>query len=131
MRFIAFVVGVFVLLEPHGEVHAQKSLVDFKPCALSLDRMLRAIHISGNWGANPEAVAAWEEDRSTPLVPLSHMEWLHDIRVKRRTHSLFRQGLMLYHHLPNWPDDRIRPLMKTFGNMLLEQRVYREVFGVI
>ena len=33
--------------------------------------------------------------------------------------------------LPNWPDDRIRPLMETFGNMLLEQRVYREVFGVI
>ena len=49
----------------------------------------------------------------------------------RRTHSLFRQGLMLYHHLPNWPEDRIRPLMEAFGNMLMEQRVYREVFGVI
>ena len=34
--------------------------------------------------------------------------------VKRRTHSLFRQGLMLYHHLPNWPEDRIRPLMEKF-----------------
>jgi len=42
-----------------------------------------------------------------------------------------RQGLMLYHHLPNWPEDRIRPLMETFGSMLMEQRVYREVFGVI
>ena len=42
-----------------------------------------------------------------------------------------RQGLMLYHHLPNWPEDRIRPLMETFGSMLIEQRVYREVFGVI
>ena len=51
--------------------------------------------------------------------------------MKRRTHSLFRQGLMLYHHLPNWPEDRIRPLMETFGSMLMEQRVYREVFGVI
>ena len=51
--------------------------------------------------------------------------------VKRRTHSLFRQGLMLYHHLPNWPEDRIRPLMETFGSMLMEQRVYRELFGVI
>ena len=38
---------------------------------------------------------------------------------------------MLYHHLPNWPEDRIRPLMEAFGNMLMEQRVYREVFGVI
>ena len=35
---------------------------------------------------------------------------------------------MLYHHLPNWPDDRIRPLMETFGRMLVEQRVFREVF---
>ena len=57
--------------------------------------------------------------------------WLKANTVKRRTHSLFRQGLMLYHHLPNWPDDRIRPLMETFGEMLLEQRVYRGVFGVI
>ncbi len=24
-----------------------------------------------------------------------------------------------------------RPLMETFGSMLMEQRVYREVFGVI
>ena len=37
---------------------------------------------------------------------------------------------MLYHHLPHWPEDRIRPLMETFGSMLMEQRVYREVFGV-
>ena len=34
--------------------------------------------------------------------------WLKANTVKRRTHSLFRQGLMLYHHLPNWPEDRIR-----------------------
>ena len=38
---------------------------------------------------------------------------------------------MLYHHLPNWPEDRIHPLMETFGSMLMEQRVYRDVFGVI
>ena len=37
----------------------------------------------------------------------------------------------LYHHLPNWPEDRVRRLMETFGSMLIEQRVYREVFGVI
>ena len=39
--------------------------------------------------------------------------WLKANTVKRRTHSLFRQGLMLYHHLPNWPEDRIRPLMRS------------------
>ena len=62
---------------------------------------------------------------------IGYDRWLKANTVKRRTHSLFRQGLMLYHHLPNWPEDRIRPLMETFGNMLIEQRVYREVFGVI
>ena len=62
---------------------------------------------------------------------IGYDRWLKANTVKRRTHSLFRQGLMLYHHLPNWPDDRIRPLMGTFGEMLLEQRVYREVFSVI
>jgi hypothetical protein len=62
---------------------------------------------------------------------IGYDRWLKANTVKRRTHSLFRQGLMLYHHLPNRPDDRIRPLIETFGNMLLEQRVCREVFGVI
>ena len=62
---------------------------------------------------------------------IGYDRWLTANTVKRRTHSLFRQGLMLYHHLPNWPEDRIRRLMETFGSMLMEQRVYREVFGVI
>ena len=56
---------------------------------------------------------------------IGYDRWLKANTVKRRTHSLFRQGLMLYHHLPNWPEDRIRPLMATFGSMLMEQRVYR------
>ena len=47
--------------------------------------------------------------------------WLKANTVKRRTHSLFRQGLMLYHHLPNWPEDRTRPLMERFGSLLMEQ----------
>ena len=49
---------------------------------------------------------------------IGYDRWLKANTVKRRTHSLFRQGLMLYHHLPNWPEDRIRPLMETFGSML-------------
>ena len=62
---------------------------------------------------------------------IGYVRWLKANTVKRRTHSLFRQGLMLYHHLPNWPEDRVRRLMETFGSMLMEQRGYREVFGVI
>ena len=57
---------------------------------------------------------------------IGYDRWLKANTVKRRTHSLFRQGLMLYHHLPNWPEDRVRRLMETFGSMLMEQRVYRE-----
>ena len=34
---------------------------------------------------------------------IGYDRWLKANTVKRRTHSLFRQGLMLYHHLPNWP----------------------------
>ena len=51
--------------------------------------------------------------------------------AKYRTHSLFRQGLMRYEHIPNWPEHRLRPLMEAFGRMLMEQRVYRGIFGVI
>ena len=51
--------------------------------------------------------------------------------VKRRTHSLFRQGRMLYDHIPNWPEERLRPLLERFGEMLMEQRILRDAFGVI
>ena len=47
------------------------------------------------------------------------------------THSLFRQGLMLYDHIPNWSDERVCPLMERFSEMLMEQRVFKEIFGVI
>ena len=62
---------------------------------------------------------------------LGYDRWLKANTVKYRTHSLFRQGLMLYEHIPNWPDHRLRPLMEKFAQMLTEQRAYREVFAVI
>ena len=34
---------------------------------------------------------------------IGYDRWLKANTVKRRTHSLFRQGLMLYHHLPIGP----------------------------
>ena len=57
--------------------------------------------------------------------------WLRANTAKYRTHSLFRQGLMLYEHIPNWPEHRLRPLIEKFSQVLTEQRVYREVFGLI
>ena len=62
---------------------------------------------------------------------LGYDRWLKVNTAKYRTHSLFRQGLMLYEHIPNWPDERVRPLMERFSEMLMEQRVFKEIFGVI
>ena len=62
---------------------------------------------------------------------LGYDRWLKANTVKRRTHSLFHQGLMLYEHIPNWPEHRLRPLVERFSRMLMEQRVYREIFDVI
>jgi hypothetical protein len=50
--------------------------------------------------------------------------------VKRRTHSLFRQGLMLYELVPMMPEGRLRPLLQRFGDMLLGQRTFSAVFGL-
>lgn len=62
---------------------------------------------------------------------LGYDRWLKANTVKRRTHSLFRQGLMLYEHIPNWPEHRLRPLLERFADMLMEQRLFRDAFGVI
>ena len=62
---------------------------------------------------------------------LGYDRWLKANTVKYRTHSLFRQGLMLYDHIPNWSDERVRPLMERFLEMHMEQRVFKGIFGVI
>ncbi len=62
---------------------------------------------------------------------LGYDRWLKANTVKRRTHSLFRQGLMLYDHIPNWPEERLRPLLEEFGEMLMEQQFLRNAFGTI
>ena len=36
----------------------------------------------------------------------------------RRTHSVFRQGCMLYELIPNMPEIRLRPLMQRFAEMM-------------
>ena len=43
---------------------------------------------------------------------------------KQRTHSLFRQGAMLYELIPMMPEPRLRPLIEAFGAMLLEIPVF-------
>lgn len=62
---------------------------------------------------------------------LGYDRWLKANTVKRRTHSLFRQGLMLYEHIPNWSAERLRPLLEKFAELLHQQRSFRDLFAVI
>jgi hypothetical protein len=50
---------------------------------------------------------------------------------KQRTHSLFRQGAMLYDLIPMMPEPRLRPLIERFAAMLLELPAFAGVYGVI
>jgi hypothetical protein len=51
--------------------------------------------------------------------------------TKRRTHSLLRQGIMLYQLIPNMPEHRLLPLIERFANMLKAQPVFAAMFGAI
>lgn len=51
--------------------------------------------------------------------------------AKHRTHSLFRQGCMLYDLIPNMPEARLRPLMQKYADLILEQPVFAQLFGHI
>lgn len=51
--------------------------------------------------------------------------------VKRRTHSLFRQGLYWYECIPTMRQEWLRPLMTAFERLVREQAVFREIFGII
>ena len=50
---------------------------------------------------------------------------------KRRTHSLFRQGSMLYELMPNMTDFLLLPLIKRFTQMLAAQPLFAHMFGAI
>jgi hypothetical protein len=51
--------------------------------------------------------------------------------AKRRVHSLFRQGCMLYDLIPMMPEIRLRPLMQRFSLMLHERPLFADVFGPV
>ena len=49
--------------------------------------------------------------------------------AKRRVHSLFRQGCMLYDLIPTMREEWLGPLMQRFSQMLNEQPLFTDVFG--
>jgi len=50
--------------------------------------------------------------------------------VKTRSHSLFRQGCMLYDLIPNMPEHRLRPLVEQYAEILQQSRVVTETFAI-
>jgi hypothetical protein len=51
--------------------------------------------------------------------------------VKRRTHSLYRQGVTAYGMLLSMPDEWLKPLMEAFGEVILQHQLTSEIFGII
>jgi hypothetical protein len=62
---------------------------------------------------------------------LGYDRYLKSNTAKRRTHSLFRQGSMLYDLIPTMSEHMLRPLTERFAEMLSKQAVFREMFGAI
>ena len=50
--------------------------------------------------------------------------------AKHRTHSLFRQGCMLYELIPSMPEPRLRPLMERFGEIVMQNRALAQTFSI-
>jgi len=51
--------------------------------------------------------------------------------AKHRTHSLFRQGCMLYELIPNMPEARLRPLVARFREYLDQHRAFTQTFAIV
>jgi hypothetical protein len=50
--------------------------------------------------------------------------------VTTRSHSLFRQGSMLYDLIPNRPEHRLTPLAERFAAFLQQSRVFTKTFAI-
>ena len=60
----------------------------------------------------------------------------HDRRLKenpskKRTHSLFQQGVYYYGAIPNMREARLKELITEFGRLLSEHPAFSLVFGVL
>ena len=62
---------------------------------------------------------------------LGYDRMLKSNTAKRRVHSLFRQGCMLYDLIPTMRDEWLGPLMQRFSQLLQEQPLFADVFGPV
>ena len=51
--------------------------------------------------------------------------------AKHRTHSLFRQGCMLYELIPSMPEPRLWPLIERFGEIVMQNRALAQTFSIV
>ena len=51
--------------------------------------------------------------------------------TKRRVHSLFRQGWLLYELIPNMPESRLRPLIERYKELLSQNSLFTQTFGLV
>jgi len=51
--------------------------------------------------------------------------------VKRRTHSLFRQGVMLYELIPNMLEERLIKLINKFHELLMENKMTKNILSFV
>ncbi len=62
---------------------------------------------------------------------LGYDRFLKSNTATRRTHSLFRQGCILYELLPTMPEPRLLPLVQKFADMLVDLPVFAKSFGAV
>ena len=62
---------------------------------------------------------------------LGYDRYLKSNTTKRRTHSLFRQGCVLYELIPTMPEMRLLPLIERFAATLAEAPAFADTFGPI
>ena len=50
---------------------------------------------------------------------------------KKRTHSLFTQGRHLFDAIPDMSDERLRPIMQHFDEIVRQHAFFRDLYGVL
>jgi hypothetical protein len=58
-------------------------------------------------------------------------KWLKTNTTKRRVHSLLTQGSRYYELMPTMKEFRLLPLIEKFGQLVLEQHVFTNIYGLI
>jgi hypothetical protein len=60
---------------------------------------------------------------------LGYNKTLRTSTTKRRTHSLFRQGAMLYELIPTMLERKLRPLIEKYAELMERQPVFQALLG--